>query len=200
VAPASHLHGPPRPQARVALIASGVVVGAAMLAIGGAYVGPKIDPALSGSSASPTTSAFDPAPGAAEPPGIPAGGTSTTPKLTMGQPLGDGETGFQVHGSGFPPHTLVVLSLEGHGSTPPKYEPLTDPKGTFNYTIDQGHVFFAGGIPEGFYHVVATDANGKQARAVFRVTAPPPRPPNATPPQALGPSPGHVAGSSAVKS
>jgi serine/threonine protein kinase len=196
--PASHLHGLSRPQARVALIASGVVVGAAMLAIGGAYVGPKIDPALSGPSASATASVFDPPPGA-EPPETPAGGTSTIPKLIMGQPLGDGETGFQVHGSGFPPHTLVVLSLEGHGSTPPRYEPLTDPKGTFNYTIDQGHVFFTGRIPDGFYHVVATDANGKQqASAEFRVTAPPPRPaggppPTGPPPQGLDPPPGRGA-------
>jgi serine/threonine protein kinase len=193
LAPASRSRGPRRPRARTVLIASGVVVGGAMLAIGGAYAGPKIDPALSGPSASATSSILDPPPGA-EPPPTPVHGSSTTPKLTMGQPLGDGETGFQVHGSGFTPHTLVVLSLEGHGSTPFKYEPLTDPKGTFNYTIDQGHVFFARGIPDGLYHVVARDVNGKQqASAVFRVSAPPPPTPRVPPPQALGPPPGRGA-------
>ncbi|MGA2830373.1 MAG: protein kinase, partial [Streptosporangiaceae bacterium] len=80
LAPASRSHGPRRPRARAALIASGVVVGAAVLAIGGAYVGPKIDPGLSGPSASATASILDPPPGAV-PPETPAHGTSTTPKL-----------------------------------------------------------------------------------------------------------------------
>ncbi len=171
--------GPQRPQARVALIATGVVIGAAMLAIGGAYVGPKIAPGLSGSSANAATSStpFVP-PAGANPPQTPANNSGGPPKLTLGQPYGDGNTGFQVHGSGFAPHTVIILSLAGHGSVPARDQPLTDPKGTFNYTIDQGHVFFAGEIPDGTYHVLARSADGtQQATAVFRVQPPPGRPP-----------------------
>jgi len=105
----------------------------------------------------------------------------------MGQTFGDGSTGFQVHGSGFVPHTAIMLSLEGIGSVPPKFEPLTDVRGTFNYTIDQGHVFFTGEIPAGIYHVLAKSADGKQqATAQFRVVTAPARPPRSPPP---GPPP-----------
>jgi hypothetical protein len=105
----------------------------------------------------------------------------------MGQTFGDGSTGFQVHGSGFSPHTVILLSLNGRGPVPARDEPLTDPKGTFNYTIDQGHVFFTGEIPDGTYHVLAKSANGRQqATAVFKVQAPPGSPPRSPPP---GPPP-----------
>jgi len=176
-------HGPRRPRTRVALIVTGAVMGAAMLAIGGAYVGPKIDRSLAGSSTNVTASdsPLNPPPGA-PPPDTPASGTSTTPKLTMGQPFGDGTSGFQVHGSGFAPHTLISLFLNGNGPVPARDQPLTDPKGTFNYTVDQGHVFFSGEIPDGTYHVLARDADGRQqASAVFYVKASPPRPADAPP-------------------
>ena len=76
---------------------------------------------------------------------------------------------------------------------------MTDPKGTFNYTIDQGHVFFAHQIPDGTYHVVATDRHVQAARqhrvlgrggpadraAADRAAAHRP-PPTAPPPQGLG--------------
>jgi serine/threonine protein kinase len=194
-APGPKPGGPQRPQARVALIATGVVIGSAVLAIGGAYVGPKIDPGLAGSPASTAGSStpFVP-PAGANPPQTPANNSGGPPKLTLGQPYGDGNTGFQIHGSGFAPQTVIVLSLAGHGSVPAKYQPLTDPKGTFNYTIDQGHVFFAGEIPDGTYHVLATSANGtQQASAVFKVQAPPgpppPRPSGGPPPTGNVPPP-----------
>ena len=192
-------HLPQRRQARIAVVASGVVLGAAALAIGGAYVGPRVDSRL----APAATSTADPPPlnppPGADPPQTPASGTSTTPRLTLGQAYGDGNTGFQVHGSGFAPGTRVVVSIAGSGSTPlrqvstpPKDEPVTDPKGTFNYTIDQGHVFFPHEIPDGTYHVVATDPTSRQhASTEFRVLAapgPPPSgpPPTGPPPQGLG--------------
>ncbi len=187
---------PQRPQARVALIASGVVVGAAILAIGGAYVGPKIYPSLRGS---PVSDGIPP-PLGADPPATPQNGISSTPELTMGQPYGDPYTTFQVHGSGFVPATRVALSVQGHGTIPPKYDLYVDPKGTFNYTIDQQHIFFPpdGVIPVGTYHVTASDpASGQQATQKFivapapRGSPPPPRPAgspppgNVPPPQAL---------------
>ena len=196
--------GPQRPQARVALIAAGVAVGAAILAIGGAYVGPKIDPSLAGSPASDNVPG--PPPGA-NPPLTPQNGISSTPELTMGQPMGDPYTTFQVHGSGFVPSTRVALSVLGPhsgGTIPPEYDPYVDPKGTFNYTIDQQHIFFPGGvIPTGVYHVTAKDAaSGQQATQKFTVdpvpsgSPPPPRPAgspppgNVRPPQGLGAPPG----------
>jgi serine/threonine protein kinase len=195
--------GPQRPQARVALIASGVLAGAAILAIGGAYVGPKIDPSLSGSPAGDVV----PPPLGADPPVTPQNGVSSTPELTMGQPYGDPYTTFQVHGSGFVPATRVALSVLGHGTIPPEYDPYVDPKGTFNYTIDAQHIFFPpdGVIPVGTYHVTARDpASGQQASQKFIVdpvpsgSPPPPRPTgspppgNLPPPQAVGapPAPG----------
>ena len=111
-----------------------------------------------------------------------------------------------MHGSGFIPSTRVVLSISGVGSTPLKDEPVTDPKGTFNYTIDQGHVFFPHEIPDGTYHVVATDRTSRQhASTEFKVQAPqaplpsgpPPTgpPPTRPPPQVLG-APGAPPGAS----
>ena len=198
--PPSNPRGSPQSRTRTALVASGVLVGAAALVIGGAVAGPRLFPSLGGASQ------LAPPPGA-DPPPSPAGGTSDTPKLTMGQPQGDSYTGFQIHGSGFVPSTHVSVALVGFGTA--KFEPQVDPKGTFNFTIDQDHDFFRKGIPIGTYHVLAKDSNGRQsARAEFKVLPPPSAnpppgrpppgpPPTAPPPQALGPSPGHGAAPSA---
>jgi hypothetical protein len=200
-------HLPQRRQARIAVVASGVVLGAAVLAIGGAYVGPRVDPGLAATDTSTAGPVPPIPPPGADPPQTPASGMSTTPKLTLGQAYGDGNTGFQVHGSGFASGTRVVVSIAGSGSTPLKErstplkdEPVTDPKGTFNYTIDQGHVFFPGEIPDGTYHVVALDAASRQQATSreFRVQAAPTGPPPAgrgPPPQALG-APGALPGAS----
>ena len=94
------------------------------LALGGAYVGPKVDPGLAATSAATANPGLLNPPPGADPPQTPASGTSTTPKLTLGQGYGDGNTGFQVHGSGFVPGTRVVLSISGVGSTPLTDEPV----------------------------------------------------------------------------
>jgi hypothetical protein len=66
---------------------------------------------------------------------------------------------------------------------------VTDPKGPFNYTIDQGHVFFPHEIPDGTYHVVATDRTSRQhASTEFNVQPAPSRPPPTGPPP-TGPPP-----------
>ena len=44
-----------------------------------------------------------------------------------------------------------------------------DPKGTFNYTIDQDHLFFRGEMPIGTYEVLVTGSGGRRATAKFRV-------------------------------
>jgi serine/threonine protein kinase len=198
--PPSNPRGSPRSRTRTALVASGVLVGAAALVIGGAVVGSRLVPSLSGASP------LGPPPGV-DPPPSPAAGTSNTPKLTMGQPRGDPYTGFQIHGSGFVASTHVSVALVGIGTA--KFEPQVDPMGTFNFTIDQDHDFFGKAIPVGTYHVLAKDSNGVQSASTqFRVTPPPtgkpphgrPRsgpPPTAPPPQALGPPPGHGAALSA---
>jgi hypothetical protein len=81
--------------------------------------------------------------------------------------MGDGYTGFVIHGVNFPPGAQVTITLLGIG--PSRVKEVVDPRGTFNYTIDQGHVFFAGPIPIGTYHVVASVPDGKQAEATFNV-------------------------------
>jgi hypothetical protein len=85
----------------------------------------------------------------------------------MGQYYGDSDTVFVVHGSGFVPLTEVQVRLIGRGVAP--FHPTADQQGTFNYAIDQGHVFFAGPIPAGTYHVLVTGARGRQATATFQV-------------------------------
>ncbi len=96
------------------------------------------------------------------------------PELAVAQPFGDGDTVFVVHGSGFVPLTQVQVHLAGHGVA--RFRPTVDRAGTFNYAIDQGHVFFAGPIPAGRYHVLVTGAQGRRATASFSVRpAPPPR-------------------------
>jgi serine/threonine protein kinase len=77
---------------------------------------------------------------------------TTTPEVCLSQSFGDGNTDYIVHGSGFAPFTSVSIGLAGHGSSPTR--PVTDLNGTFNYAIDQGHIFFSGPIPPGTYHVL----------------------------------------------
>ncbi len=136
-------------------------------------------PAYSGaSSPTPTTTqpTFPTAPPGGpglSPSALPTG-TSTKPKLVMGQPFGDGYTVYVVHGSGFVPLTRVQVHLIGHGVA--SFRPTADQKGTFNYAIDQGHVFFPGAIPVGTYHVLVTGARGLRATTTFQVHPPAPPP------------------------
>jgi hypothetical protein len=83
---------------------------------------------------------------------------------------------------GFEPGTDVSVSLVGHGTSP--WHPEVDPVGTFNYTIDEDHLFFHGNMPTGNYEVVVTGAGNRRAIAKFQVAAPPPGqpPPTGQPP------------------
>jgi hypothetical protein len=89
---------------------------------------------------------------------------------------------FVIHGSGFVPLTPVRIEIAGRGFAPDG--PVADQKGTFNYAIDQGHVFYRGLIPPGFHKVVALGARGRRASVTFQVvplgqplTGGPPPPP-----------------------
>jgi hypothetical protein len=100
----------------------------------------------------------------------------TTPELCVSQPIGDGDTVFIIHGTGFRTFTTVTVQLLGVGVGP--YEPVTstvqpttDMQGTFNYAVDQGHVFFSGPIPPGIYKVTASESGGLSASASFQVNA-----------------------------
>ncbi len=167
----------------VALVALGAGLGVTFARDGqGAGVGKR--PAAS--TTSPRLPTIPPNPG--PPPSTLPTGTSKVPKLAMGQPFGDGNTVFVVHGSGFVPLTQVRVELIGHGFA--SFRPVADRMGTFNYAIDQGHVFFAGPIPVGIYHVLVTGARGRHASASFVVTNQPPPPTGSPSPTTLShPSP-----------
>jgi hypothetical protein len=87
----------------------------------------------------------------------------------MLQSVGDGATGFVVHGAGWPPRSTVTLTLAGR-SVPV----VVDGAGAFNYTIDQEHVFYPGPIPLGHHDVVVTGAGGHRLSTSFQVLSPPP--------------------------
>ena len=97
----------------------------------------------------------------------------------LGQPYGDGVTGYVIHGMGFIPGTAVNVSLVGHGTS--SWHPEVDPKGTFNYTIDQDHHFFRSDIPVGSYEVLVTGPGDRRATTDFRVDPPPASPPPGAP-------------------
>jgi hypothetical protein len=172
-----------RPRSRM-LAAAGLITGAAALVAAGTALGASLTDGTGRASASGTqpataaaTATFPtlPPPPPADP-GLPPStlpsGTSTKPELVMGQRYGDGDTSFVVHGSGFVPLTRAQVHLIGHGVAP--FRPTVDQKGTFNYAIDQSHVFFAGPIPAGTYHVLVTGARGRRATATFQVHPQPP--------------------------
>jgi hypothetical protein len=180
---------PGRRSGRRIMAGTGLVTGAVALVAAGAALGAWFTggsgPAPGSSGKSPATAtraATTPPPAPPVDPGLPPptlpNGTSTKPKLAMGQPYGDGDTAFVVHGSGFVPLTRVTVRLIGHGVAP--FQPTVDDRGTFNYAIDQGHMFFPGPIPAGLYHVLVTGAGGRRATASFSVR-PLPSPPTGSP-------------------
>ena len=84
----------------------------------------------------------------------------------MNQPTGDGNTSFVVRGAGWTPGRTITVTLVGVGSSP---QHLTvDLAGIFNYTINEDHEFFPGGLPPGRYQVVVT-SGGARATATFLV-------------------------------
>jgi serine/threonine protein kinase len=151
------------------LIGGGAVLVAAGVAAGVAYQAGHGQPATDRPSATPSTStpSIIVIPPGGNPPGTLPNGVSKKPKLVVSQPSGDGHTVFVVHGSGFRPLTQVRIELVGAGFSPDR--PVADQKGTFNYAIDQGHVFYRGLLPVGQYTVIALGAGGRHASVTFQV-------------------------------
>jgi serine/threonine protein kinase len=125
---------------------------------------------------------------------------NSAPQICVNQPFGDGYTEFVIHGVGFVPKEPITVALDGVASPD---HPTADREGTFNYVVDQGHVFFhSKPIPPAIYEVVVTAAGGISATTSFQVYsfnaepslqevpagAPPTgNPPNGQPPGGGGP-------------
>jgi hypothetical protein len=162
---------PPRHRRRFALIVAAVATAAALVAAG-AIVGTRLAGAGNGASAAASTPpAQGPPPG--PPPSAFSAAPSGSPQIEMLQPIGDPATVFLIHGTGWAPLTRVTVTLAGRGGSPVRspFRPVVDLQGTFNYAINQGHEFFARGIPPGVYEVVVTGPGGRRARARFQVHA-----------------------------
>jgi hypothetical protein len=130
-------------------------------------------------SASHHPAILPPFPPAGPPPSSFAPLSGSRPGIEVLQSFGDGATGFVVHGAGWPPRSTVTLTLAGRGTT--HVQVPVDNAGAFNYTIDQGHVFYPGPIPAGGHEVVVTGAGGRRRSTAFRVVPPPPGAPSPAP-------------------
>ncbi len=144
---------------------------AAALVAAGALIAVTLDGGIGepspASSRNPATVPF--VPPAGPPPSSFGPLSGTRPGIEMLQPVGDGVTGFVVHGAGWPPRSTVTLRLAGRSITV-----TVDGAGAFNYTIDQGQVFYPGPIPVGRHDVVVTGAGGHRLSTSFQVQSPPP--------------------------
>jgi hypothetical protein len=89
------------------------------------------------------------------------------PKLMVNQPVGDGNTQFVLHGSGWEPGSRVTLRLADGRALPDAA--AVDMRGTFNYAVNQGYKHFDGPIPPGDYRITATSPGGRTAQATFNV-------------------------------
>ena len=149
-----------RTGAAAALVAVGALIAVALKdGTGGASPSSSPNPgALGFPPTGPPPSSFAPLSG-------------SRPGIEMLQPMGDGDTGFVVHGAGWPPRSTVTVALAGRGAVSARV--VVDGAGAFNYTIDQGHVFYPGLIPTGRHEVVVT-GDGRRLSTVFDVIRPPP--------------------------
>jgi Protein kinase domain len=182
-APLRWLQGQRRQRHAVA-IAAGLAVASAALVTGGAFLGSSLT-AGSGQAQNPAAAPTFPGGIPPPPPGQLPSGTSRTPEVLVNQPLGDGNTIFVIHGSGWIPHTQVTLDLAGRGVHRARI--TADDLGTFNYAINQEHEFFPGRMPPGTYLVVVIGAGGRRAHVRFQVAQ---APPGAGPPPGGSPPPG----------
>ena len=165
---------PPSGQARrrrKTLIVAGLACGAAVLVAGGAVLGAELG--ATGSKSAGVPPGFLPPPGPPPPSGVSTRLTST-PAILLNQRIGDGNTDFVLHGSGWVPGRRITVAIVGRGDSPDW--PTVDGQGTFNYAINQNHEFFPQRIPPGIYRVVVTEFRGARKRTSFLVVVPP-RPP-----------------------
>jgi serine/threonine protein kinase len=157
-------NGPGRTSHVVALFA--LIVAAAALILAGTLIGRS----LGGTQSRDQTPGQGrlPGPGAPPPPvsgafAVPIG----PPRIAVNQPFGDGDTEFVIHGTGWRPGALITVFVDGKSSP---VAVTVDKAGTFNYVVDQGHVFFPGPLPPGIHRVRARGSGGGIARTRFRVT------------------------------
>jgi hypothetical protein len=175
-----------RPLTIAALACAGAVLVAA-----GVFLGASLSD-TGGQKQNSTVSGNFPVPPPGPPPSVLPDGQSTTPKVVLNQPYGDGNTVFVIHGSGWVPLTRVTVAIAGHGVS--AFTPVVDREGTFNYAINQGHEFFAGMVPAGNYRIVVKGSGKRQARIGFRVLPQPAgfrAPGSTTGPPAANTTPGH---------
>jgi hypothetical protein len=139
-------------------------------------VGALIAAAVHGGAGGPSPSASrTPAPLGLLPPNGPPPSSfpplsGSRPGVKVIQPMGDVTTGFVVHGAGWPPQSTVTLRLAGRAGASARL--VVDGAGTFNYTIDQGHVFYPGPIPVGWHEVVVA-GDRRRLTTAFQVIRPP---------------------------
>jgi hypothetical protein len=145
--------------AAVALVAVGAVTA---LALDGGSGGPS-------PASSPDPRALGILPPNRPPPSSFPPLSGTQPGIEMIQPAGDGNTGLVVHGAGWKPLSTVTLALAGRRNASVRL--VVDDAGSFNYTIDQRHVFYPGPIPPGYHEVVVTGDNRRLTTA-FQVHPP----------------------------
>ena len=151
-----------------ALISAGLAGAAVALVAGGVAVGVSLPDRPGAATPGSTAPAFLP-PG--PPPSVFPAAPSGSPEIRMLQPVGDPDTVFLIHGTGWAPRSRVTVTLAGYGASPVR--PVVDLQGTFNYAVNQQHEFFPQRIPPGVYHVVVTGPGGRHARARFLVNVPP---------------------------
>jgi hypothetical protein len=154
--------------AAVALVAVGAVTA---LALDGGRGGPA-------PASSPNPGALGIPPAAGPPPSSFPPLSGAQPGIEVIQPAGDGNTGFVVHGAGWTPLSTVTLALAGRRNASVRL--VVDGAGSFNYTIDQRHVFFPGPIPQGRHEVVVT-GGGRRLTTAFQVHPPPSGAPSPVP-------------------
>ncbi|HXZ76360.1 MAG TPA: serine/threonine-protein kinase, partial [Streptosporangiaceae bacterium] len=151
------------------LVTAGLAGAAVALVGGGIIVGVSLPDRPGAARPGSTVPGFPP-PG--PPPSSFPAAPSGSPEIRMLQPMGDPDTVFLIHGTGWVPLSRITVTLAGHGASPVR--PVVDLEGTFNYAVNQQHEFFRQRIPPGVYHVVVTGPGGRRARARFLVTAPSP--------------------------
>jgi serine/threonine protein kinase len=165
-------HGARRPVDRRLVLALAALL-AIVLAGGGVAAGALLlggdPPAARGQSQQPQgRPPGDRPPG--DPPPPPGADDRYTgpPKIDSNQPNGDSNTHFTVYGRGWTPASTVTVRVLGSNAAP---RPVTiDRAGSFNYTVNQDHEFFAGGLPTGRLTVVVDDGAGHRDQVTISVS------------------------------